>query len=163
MLKAQCPHYLEAQFFPEVPRGGIVHGFRNENLEEQTFADESFDIVITQDVMEHVYNPAKAFSEICRTHKRGGAHIFTVPLINQNLPTVVWAKAGTDGKPVFLHSPEYHGNPVNSEGAPVATHWGYDIIDFIFKNTGMKTVIKNQYDLHYGICGEFRDVCISKK
>lgn len=55
-------------------------------------------------------------------------------------------------------------NAVRCPGsAPVATHWGYDIIDFIFKNTGMKTVIKNQYDLHYGICGEFRDVCISKK
>ncbi len=76
MLKAQCPHYLETQFFPEEPRGGIVHGFRNENLEEQTFADESFDIVITQDVMEHVYNPAKAFSEICRTLKRGGGSYF---------------------------------------------------------------------------------------
>ena len=105
----------------------------------------------------------KPFLKFAGLSNGGGAHIFTVPLINQNLPTVVWAKAGTDGKPVFLHSPEYHGNPVNSEGAPVATHWGYDIIDFIFKNTGMKTVIKNQYDLHYGICGEFRDVCISKK
>ena len=37
--------------------------------------------------MEHIFDPSKAFSEIARTLKTGGAHIFTVPLINKNKPT----------------------------------------------------------------------------
>jgi len=41
--------------------------------------DESFDLVITLDVFEHVLRPAKAFAEIARTLKPGGAHIYTVP------------------------------------------------------------------------------------
>ncbi|MDR0583764.1 MAG: class I SAM-dependent methyltransferase [Treponema sp.] len=51
-------------------------GYRNENLEEQTFSDEMFELIITQDVFEHVYNPEKAFSEIARTLKKA-AHIFS--------------------------------------------------------------------------------------
>jgi 2-polyprenyl-3-methyl-5-hydroxy-6-metoxy-1,4-benzoquinol methylase len=33
----------------------------------QTCADKSFDLVITQDVMEHVYHPDRVFYEIART------------------------------------------------------------------------------------------------
>jgi 2-polyprenyl-3-methyl-5-hydroxy-6-metoxy-1,4-benzoquinol methylase len=36
--------------------------------------------VITQDVMEHVFDPHHAFKEIARTLKPGGLHIFTTPI-----------------------------------------------------------------------------------
>ena len=39
-------------FFPGVTLGTIHNKFRCEDIENQTFADESFDIVITQDVMQ---------------------------------------------------------------------------------------------------------------
>jgi 2-polyprenyl-3-methyl-5-hydroxy-6-metoxy-1,4-benzoquinol methylase len=51
-----------------------------------TFGDETFDLTITQDVMEHVFNPEKAFQEIMRTTKSGGAHVFTTPLVRKNQP-----------------------------------------------------------------------------
>ena len=54
----------------------ISPGNRCENLEELTFDDNTFDLVITQDVLEHVLNPGKAFKEICRVLKPGGAHKF---------------------------------------------------------------------------------------
>ena len=43
-----------------------------------TFQNESFDLFITQDVFEHVMEPNKAFKEIERVLKPGGAHVFTV-------------------------------------------------------------------------------------
>jgi SAM-dependent methyltransferase len=82
-LTRECKGYIGSQYYPRQKFGEIINGYYNENLEEQTFEDEVFDIVITQDVFEHIYNPAKAFSEIARTLKFGGAHIFTVPLINK--------------------------------------------------------------------------------
>ena len=54
-------------------------GQRSENLEALTFPDESFDLIIPQDVFEHVLRPAKAFAEIARTLKPGGVHVYTVP------------------------------------------------------------------------------------
>ena len=51
-LLRECPGYLPTYFFPGVTLGAIHNKFRCEDIENQTFADESFDIVITQDVME---------------------------------------------------------------------------------------------------------------
>lgn len=44
--------------------------------------------------MEHIYDPEKAFSDIARTLKKGGGHIYTVPIINKFMPTEVWAVKG---------------------------------------------------------------------
>ncbi|WP_161851799.1 class I SAM-dependent methyltransferase [Bradyrhizobium sp. CCBAU 051011] len=33
---------------------------RNENVEEQKFEDCSFDLMVTQDVFEHIFHPDKA-------------------------------------------------------------------------------------------------------
>ena len=51
--------------------------------------------------MEHIYHPEKAFKEVARTLKKGGAHIFTVPTINKHMKTEVWATIGEDGHPNF--------------------------------------------------------------
>lgn len=57
-LRGGANGYLATQFFPGVPLGGIHQsGWRNEDLENQTFADGSFDLVITQDVFEHIFDP----------------------------------------------------------------------------------------------------------
>jgi SAM-dependent methyltransferase len=161
-LKNDCRGYVATQFYPGEETGVIIDGFRNEDLEQQTFADNTFDIVVTQDVMEHVYNPQKAFSEIARTLKKGGAHIFTIPVINRHMPTEVWATLGKDGKPNFLKTPEFHGNPVSSEGSAVTMHWGYDIVDHIRDYCGMDTVIENLHVPQNGVFAEF-EVFVSFK
>ena len=77
--------------------GSAVNSIRCENLEALTFEDASIDLHITQDVMEHVFNPSKSFFEIARTLAPGGMHIFTVPLINKWNHTRQRAKIGEDG------------------------------------------------------------------
>ena len=128
-LQNKCPNYIASQYYGESDKGKIINGYRNENLESQTFKDESFDLVITQDVMEHIFNPQSAFREIARTLKPGGAHIFTVPLINKERTTECWAKLDDNNNIIFLKEKEYHGNPINPKGSPVTFHYGYDIVD----------------------------------
>jgi SAM-dependent methyltransferase len=43
------------------------------------YADNSFDLVVAFDVLEHIENDAKAISELRRVLRPGGAFIFTVP------------------------------------------------------------------------------------
>ena len=162
-LSKDCPGYVSSQFHPREAWGTVIKGSRNENLEAQTFPDASFDIVVTQDVMEHIYDPAKAFSEIARTLKPGGAHIFTVPIINKHKPTEVWATLGADGGPVFLKQPEYHSNPVDPKGSPVTMHWGFDIAGFIDRHSGLETTIEHLDDLRSGIRAEYIEVVVSRK
>jgi len=162
-LQSQCVKYVSSQYYPEKPYGSIINGFRNEDLENQTFKNEIFDIVITQDVMEHIYQPDKAFKEIARTLKKGGAHIFTVPIINKHKKTEVWATRGVNSEPEFIKNPEYHKNPVDPKGSPVTMHWGFDIVDFIKENSGLETTIEYINDLNYGIRAEYIEVLVSIK
>jgi SAM-dependent methyltransferase len=162
-LQKAAKKYIASQYFPDKPFGIKIDSYINQDLENQTFKDESFDIVITQDVMEHIYNPEKAFKEIARTLKNGGAHIFTVPIINKHKPTEVWAVKGEDSQPVFLKIPEWHGNPVDVKGSAVTMHWGFDIVDYIKEKSALETVIEYIDNLYYGIRGEFIEVLVSKK
>jgi len=69
ILARDCVDYTPTQFYPNAPRGAYRDGVRCEDLEQQTFDDESFDLVITQDVMEHIFHPDRAYREIWRTLK----------------------------------------------------------------------------------------------
>lgn len=162
-LKRNAKNYIETQYYPDKPLGTLISGVQNQDLENQTFNDEAFDIVITQDVLEHVYNPEKAFSEIARTLKKGGAHIFTTPLVNKFNKTEVWAVKGKNNDPIFLKEPEWHRNPVDLKGSPVTMHWGYDITDIIKKSCDLNTTIEYVDVLYLGIRAEFNEVLITKK
>lgn len=113
--------------------------------------------------MEHIFNPQSAFREIARTLKPGGAHIFTVPLINKERTTECWAKLDDNNNIIFLKEEEYHGNPINPKGSPVTFHYGYDIVDLIYKSSGMVTQIFTIDNIDLGIRAEYIDVLISRK
>jgi SAM-dependent methyltransferase len=102
-LSSECEKYTISQYFKNINSGEFGQsGLRCENLEKLSFSDSSIDIFISQDVMEHVFDPVKAFQEIKRVLKPGGAHIFTVPLINKWKPTQRWASIGKDGVVVMF-------------------------------------------------------------
>lgn len=164
-LRIECPNYSASQFFYDVQPGSIHKptGFRCENLEAMTFEDRSFDLFITQDVMEHIFEPDKAFREIARVLKPGGAHIFTAPLINKGKKSECWAARDAKGEIIYHHEPEYHGNPVDSKGALVTMHWGYDIAEFILTKAKTPTTIIMIDNIELGIRAEYIEVLVSRK
>jgi SAM-dependent methyltransferase len=162
-ISEHCAEYTPTQFFQDIPLGESKDGIRCENLERMTFADNSFDLTVTQDVFEHVMNPADAFREICRTLKPGGAHLFTMPWYPHLSKTVQRAKQLDNGEIEFLEEAIYHGNPIDSKGSLVTFDWGMDFVDFIYTSSGMSTIIYREKDRSKGIDGEFLEVFISRK
>ena len=162
-LARECRSYIPSQFFPDVPLGQSKDQMRCENLEALSFPDESLDLQISQDVMEHVLNPERAFREIARALKPGGAHIFTVPLVRKHLDTVTRARRCPDGSLEHRLEPQYHGNPISDKGSLVATDWGYDICDFIHRVSGLTTAMIVIDDLSKGIRAEYIEVLVSRK
>jgi SAM-dependent methyltransferase len=160
-LKKECSDYTPTYFYPDIEPGHFHNGFRSENLEYMTFADDSFDLVITQDVLEHVLNPDKAFKEIVRTLKPGGAHVFTIPLHSGN-KTVVRA-VEQNGQVKYLENKVFHGNPIDEKGALVATDWGDDLPDYIEETTGLSTETYSFNDPHFGLKAWALDVFITRK
>jgi hypothetical protein len=163
-LKNEAKVYLPTHYFPGVERGILHSRFRNEDLEQLTFEDKSIDLHVTQDVFEHLFDPAQAFREIARTLRPGGAHIFTTPLVNKNLPTQWCARRGSNGEIEHLiDPPEYHGNPVSAEGSLVTVHWGFDILKFIHDACGLFTEMIYIDALDLGIRAEYIEVLITRK
>jgi hypothetical protein len=160
-LKAECSNYVASHFFKGTAAGETVNGFRCENLERQTFADEEFDLVITQDVFEHVLDPARAFAEVARTLKQGGAHVFTVPWYHwKETLTRAVDRAGVIE---YLEEPDYHGNPIDPNGSLVVTEWGAELCDFIRQHSGLTTTVCRIKDRYRGIDAQFNEVFISSK
>jgi SAM-dependent methyltransferase len=164
-LKREVPGYVVSQYDTRIPFGeqDRARGHRSEDLESQTFADASFDLVVTPDVLEHVFEPERAFREIGRTLRPGGAHVFTTPLVRKHAPSQRRAARGKDGVVVHLFPAEYHGNPMDPGGALVTFHWGYDICRLIFECSGMWTTIVAIDDLRFGIRAEYLEVLVSRK
>ena len=146
-----------------MPPGEIIQGFRNEDISSMTFADNSIDLHITQDVLEHVFHVDKAFSEISRTLKPGGMHICTVPLVSGVNPTKQRAEILPSGEINHLMEPDYHKNPISEDGSLVVWEWGYDIIERIYNASKMPTICLNINDLSKGIRAEYVDVLVSIK
>lgn len=107
----KMPNYVCSEYFDSIPNGSRNNeGILCENLQDLTFADERSDLVITQDVLEHVVHPESAFSEIHRELKSGGYHIFTIPY-HEDKPTLR-RTVNVGGKMVYKYLPVYHGDPL---------------------------------------------------
>ncbi len=69
---------------PDIRSGEVRNDIRHEDVRKLSFADQSIDMVISQDVMEHVPDPAGGFGEIARVLKPGGLLLMTIPLATEN-------------------------------------------------------------------------------
>jgi SAM-dependent methyltransferase len=122
-------HPTFSEYFPGKPLGVFVDGVRNEDATNLTFADESFDLVTSNQVFEHVEEDIHAYRECYRVLAPGGALIFTVPLYDTAV-TEQLARSTESGELEWLQTPEYHdsrsGGPMS---APVFwRHSKHDIV-----------------------------------
>jgi len=155
-------NYSASQYFEGVAEGTLHNGIRCENLEHLTFADDSLDIFITQDVMEHVFHPDKAIQEIMRVLKPGGVHVFTAPK-HKNISRG-YARASIEkGEVKHLLEPMYHGNPVGDGRALVTWDYGDDFEMQIWDWCGYPTITYVTRDQSLGLDGEYPEVFVTHK
>lgn len=135
-VQVQCSRFRGAD-----PLGAPIEGREqvvnpaasNQNLERLTFADSSFDLVITSDVMEHVRLDALAHAEIRRVLAPGGAYLFTVPhsrAMAATMHRVVVRDPLDPSQDDFVMEREYHGDTNDPENAALSFRvYGTDLDD----------------------------------
>jgi len=160
---SNLPQYSFSQYEPDKEFGSPVSGGgTNQNIESLTFEDESFDIFISQDVLEHVFNPEKACKEVLRVLKPGGWHIFTTPR-HDNLRHSI-QRATLNGTVIkHLKTPDYHDNPVGDGKSLVTFDWGKDFEKLLRKWTGREVLTLNKTDQSRGIAGAMFEVFAIQK
>ncbi len=103
---------------------------RHEDLTALSFADESFDAVVSLEVMEHIPDFQRAFLECARVLRPGGRLLLSVPF-HGGPEHMLRARVRADGGIEHLHSPEYHGDPLSTRGCLCFHHFGWDILDHL--------------------------------
>ncbi len=138
-LKRRHTRLVGSEYFGDaVPFGTEKDGLRNEDLTALTFLSESFDYILSFDVMEHVADDIAALKEVYRCLKPGGTFLFSAPFTKERTEKSVRAHVLADGLIEHLLPPEYHGNPVDQEnGALCFRYFAWDLIDDM-KNIGFE-------------------------
>lgn len=119
-----------------------ITDIRHEDVESLSFEDHSIDIIVSQDVFEHVADPWQGFRECFRVLRPGGRMFMTVPFagtpaqstvhrVQQNLPAV------------------YHGSPLSDQGSIVYSDFGWDLIQNL-KNIGFLPELAVYRSAQYG-------------
>lgn len=157
-----CRDYTYSHFLPDVERGASRKGVRCEDLEQLTFPDASFDVFVTQDVLEHVFHPDRALSEIMRCLKPGGVHVFTTPK-HRSLPKSQRRADLRRGEVVHLLEPEYHGNPIGDGRSLVTWDYGVDFEQLAERWGGYLVSTYLVRDRQQGLDGEFLDVFVQSR
>jgi SAM-dependent methyltransferase len=112
-------------YFREHIRPGTIRddGAVCQDITRLAFPDESLDLIVSSDVLEHVPDIDAAFKESARVLRSGGAHIFTVP------PRGLTARRAylSEGTIHHLKEPEYHSDPLSPDGILAFWDFGPDL------------------------------------
>lgn len=154
----ETPNVICSEYFDGAKPGQAVGGVRNEDLQNLTFADASLDLILTEDVFEHLPDADRGFREVHRVLKPGGLHVFTIPYRFDRRTENLFDMR--DGKPVLREPIEYHGDPKRGQ-IPAFTRFGTDLPDRL-EAMGFATRIEiGRYadNERYGTWDSFTFVC----
>jgi SAM-dependent methyltransferase len=139
-----------------------VDGVRHEDIQNLSFPDASFDLIVSNDVFEHVPEPRTAFCETARVLRRGGILLMTVPFFSSSDTSVVRAVM-EHGTLRHLLPPVYHGNPVCAEGSLVFTDFGWDLLSCL-RDSGLDDPrMEITWSLELGHLGDLPFLLVASK
>jgi SAM-dependent methyltransferase len=117
----------------DVPAGAEVAvegvAVQNQDMTRMTLPDASTDLILHQDVLEHIPDYRAAFRETLRVLRPGGQTIFTAPLFHALDQTFVRASFDEAGALVHHAEPELHGDPLVPAGILAFYNFGWSLVD----------------------------------
>jgi SAM-dependent methyltransferase len=104
---------------------------QHQDLCALTFPESSFDVVLCNELFEHVPQLELAFLEIARVLRPGGRLVATCPLAFGQEDSIHKARHNPEtGQPDLLGEPERHGDPIRPVGGSLVYRIpGWEVLD----------------------------------
>ena len=143
-----CSEYLDDAVgsFSEIP---------HQDLCSLTFAEQSFDLVLCNELFEHVQHLDRAFAEIARVLRPGGRLVATCPLAFGQTESIVKAVADPEtSKPKLLMEAELHGDPIRPhDGSLVYRIPGWELLSQLKRAGFSQTKMHHIASWKHGVLG----------
>lgn len=127
-MRGLFPRFLGSEYSRDPARREWMFPIPFEDLQALSFADAMFDIVSTNEVLEHVPSIDCALAELHRVLRPGGWHFGTIPFLFFEDVGEVRATLDDSGQIVHHMEPQFHGDPMNEGGVLVFELPGWDLI-----------------------------------
>ncbi len=132
------PVLVLSEYFDGVPSGQVRHGVLCQDVQATSFDAATFDLVLTEDVLEHVPDFRAALAEIRRVLKPGGVHVFSVPYYPDEPTRALFERTSDGWRP--LGPVEYHDDAVRGRIATY-TRFGRDF-PRILEDAGFAAIVR---------------------
>jgi len=126
-LRGLFPRFLGSEYATSIEGREELYPIPHEDLMHLSLKSGAFDIVSTNEVLEHIPSIDAALAEIARVLKPGGWHVGTHPFAFMNESGIVRTQI-VGGQISHLLEPEYHGNPAGPPSLVFETP-GWDILN----------------------------------
>jgi SAM-dependent methyltransferase len=142
-----CSEYLIES---ELDGGDVPH----QDLCSLSFADAGFDLVLCNELFEHVQDLDQAFREIARVLRPQGRLIATCPLAFGQEESIVKARHRGDREPELLAEAEYHSDPIRPQfGSLVYRIPGWEILDLLREAGFGEAIMHHIASWKHGVLG----------
>lgn len=144
-LLKRIGHLHGSEFLRGMMPGEVnQEAIRNEDLTGLSFESNSFDRVLSFEVLEHIPDYRSALAEMLRCLKPRGRLILSAPFI-WNLPeTLTRASILPSGEIAHHMPPDYHGNPLDPNGSLCYYYFSFDLLDAM-REVGFANVRVHEY------------------
>jgi SAM-dependent methyltransferase len=128
-MRGRFPRYIGSQYLPGPISDKFLFPIVNQNLRCLTYPDKSFDVVASQDVLEHVPDLPGCLTEMLRVLRPGGVILSTFPFLYFSQDSQIKARLVEGQIEHLVADPEFHMSPLAPEGALVFQLPGWDMIE----------------------------------
>lgn len=128
-MRARYPRFIGSEYCPTSEAQSRIYPIEHQDLAALTYPANAFDVVVTQEVIEHLPDLFGALSEMARVLRPGGLMLSSMPWHYFSEETTYKARLLAGGEIQLIGEPEYHDDPVDPRGVLVFQLPGWDILE----------------------------------
>jgi SAM-dependent methyltransferase len=115
-LAARFQRFVGSEYAPTEAEQKRIAPVVHQDLANLSFPDDCFDVIISNEVFEHLPDLPKSLAELARVTRAGGTLLATFPFLPFVEISLVKARMQPDGEIEYLMEKEFHGNPMIPDG-----------------------------------------------